>query len=199
MSAAAMPAHGKLRALSRPVLARRLRLAGDRENLLDWQATPTGLLDQLCAMDLVAEAVRLLAYALPDREAVWWGCMCVTHTVAQSGAGQPGNAEREALGAAKAWVWHPGEAAARQAAWAAAAAGYHLPGAWTALAAYWSQQLGGEPGRAGRGIDTATTLAAGRGGQEAAAVLRRFIASGRDVAEGGPGRLPPLTVNAAPA
>ena len=185
MNVAVLPTDGKLRLLSRPTLIRRLKLPVEAEALLDPQPDPTKLLDQLCANGLLAEAARLLAYALPEREAVWWGCMCVRHTAQECQV-----AERRALDAAEAWVWHPNELNGRQAARVAVAAGYDVPGAWTALAAYWGQRPGREPGRVGRGIETATTLAAGRHGGEMQPVLRRFIASGRDIAAGGAGRLP---------
>lgn len=102
MSTPAPQTEGKLRTLPRPVLIRRLRLAPDQEHLLDRQTSP--LLDHLCDNNLLTAAARLLAYALPEREAVWWGCMCVGHTAAQCEEG-----ERRALEAAEAWVWHPGE------------------------------------------------------------------------------------------
>ena len=198
------PASSKLRPLPRPILVRHLRLPSTQERSLDWQAPPAGLLDQLCARGLVAEALRMLAYALPEREAVWWGCMCVAHT-----AGRCAMVEREALDAAEAWVWDPKEAAGRQAAWAAVAAGYDAPGAWPALAAYWSQQSDGQPdaqpGRCGRGVETATKLAARRGDPDSgqdnvpAAVLRRFVESGQDIAGGGSGRLPPAVDPAIPS
>ena len=186
MSVPMARAGSKLRALPQPALQQRLRLSAADERRLDWGASPSALLDQLCRMDLVREAVRLLAYALPEREAVWWGCMCVAH------AACPSAAERAALDAAEAWVRCPDEAAARQAAWAAAACGHHLAGAWPALAAYWSQRSGESDGGCGLGVETAAALAARRRGPDGEReTLSRFVVGGRDVAGGGPGRLPP--------
>ncbi len=37
-------------------------------------------LDRLTAGGFLIEATRLVAHALPKREAVWWACMCAIHT-----------------------------------------------------------------------------------------------------------------------
>jgi hypothetical protein len=38
---------------------------------------PRAFLDRLLAGKKFPEAIRFLAFALPRREAVWWGCVCV--------------------------------------------------------------------------------------------------------------------------
>ena len=70
----------KLRQLPPDVLRRRLRLAEAHMDLFRDVPGPTLLLDRLCGLNLLWAAVRLLSYALPEREAVWWACRCVTHT-----------------------------------------------------------------------------------------------------------------------
>ena len=37
-------------------------------------------LERLEQAGFLTEATRLVAHALPKREAVWWACMCVSHT-----------------------------------------------------------------------------------------------------------------------
>ncbi|HVJ51861.1 MAG TPA: hypothetical protein VM689_05330 [Aliidongia sp.] len=183
----AAPDTGKLRPLEPNSLRPRLRLPQAHEAVLDDWERPALLLGRLIELELFAEAARYLAYALPEREAVWWACMCVAHT-----ALEPSVPERHALDAAEAWVRRPDEEMRREAAWAAAAAGYGVPGAWPALAAYWSRRSKPLDMRGGRGVETAIDRAARRDRPERRAErLRRFIASGCDISSGGAGRLPP--------
>src|SRR5437762_9798841 len=58
-------------------------------------------LDRLEQAGLLIEATRLLAHALPAREAVWWACACARHTAA-SGANPP--VETTVREAAEEWV-----------------------------------------------------------------------------------------------
>jgi hypothetical protein len=182
----------KLRALPVAILQRRLRLPPEHVPLLEPADGPRGTLERLIGRKLHDEAARFLAYALPPREAVWWAAMCVVHT-APAALPDP---ERAALTAAEAWVRKPDDLTRRNAAWAAAAAGYHLPGAWPALAAYWSRPTQPDDTRGNRGVETAMSLALARSAEGGQAEHRRarrlasFIASGRDIASGGAGRLP---------
>src|SRR5262249_59914719 len=57
-------------------------------------------LDHLEAAGFLTEATRLIAHALPKREAVWWACMCAIHTAP---ADLP-PADRVAREAAEDWV-----------------------------------------------------------------------------------------------
>jgi hypothetical protein len=186
------PSDGKLRRLDPETLRLRVRLPPEHAALLGADGGTRGVLDRLIRSGLLAEAARLLAYALPPREAVWWACMCVTHTAQD--LPQP---EQEAVRAAEAWVRRPDEATRRQAAWAAAAAGYAAPGAWAALAAYWTRADVAGDTRGARGVETAIAAAADRGdAARAPARLRRFFVSAHDIAHGGMGKLPPETVKA---
>jgi hypothetical protein len=183
----------KLRVLPAAVLQRRLQLSPEHASLLEPADAPRATFERLLEHKLHAEAARFLAYALPVREAVWWAAMCIYHTAP---AALP-EAERTALTAAEAWVRKPDDLTRRNAAWAAAAAGYHTPGAWPALAAYWSRLALPDDMRGGRGVETAVSLALARSAEGDGEAERRrarrlasFIASGRDVASGGAGRLP---------
>ncbi|GGF34582.1 hypothetical protein GCM10011611_46020 [Aliidongia dinghuensis] len=182
------PTRSKLRALEPALLRPRLKLPPDHAALYDEADGPGALLDRLVERRLLVEAARLLAYALPPREAVWWSCMCVDHA-APADLPVP---ERQALDAAEAWVRRPDAENRRQAAWAAAAAGYQAPGAWAALAAYWSRPERPDDLRGGRGVETAVDRTIARHTPaERAPLLASFIASGRDIARGGAGRLAP--------
>ena len=79
---------------------------------LDAEARPAlaGCDDSLAALDrleqagLLIEATRLVAHALPAREAVWWACACSRHT-APSGANPA--LETTLRDAAEEWVRRP--------------------------------------------------------------------------------------------
>jgi hypothetical protein len=61
-------------------------------------------LDLLIEAGLTADGIRLLAAALPPREAIWWGCLCVE--VLADPDCQP-QEELAALGAMAQWVVKP--------------------------------------------------------------------------------------------
>jgi hypothetical protein len=73
------------------------------------------------------EAIVYLAYLLPRREAVWWGCQCVR-------ALRGGEAD-EALLAAEAWVRDPEEATRREALNIGWSRDARIATTWLALAA----------------------------------------------------------------
>jgi hypothetical protein len=182
----------KLRRFEPDLLQRWLQLPGEHRGLVDEIDAPEPLLWRLCQLRLWPEAVRMLAYTLPEREAVWWSCMCVRHSEPTLPA-----PERGAVEAAEAWVRKPEPELRREAALAASASGYSAPGAWSALAAVWSHRKKLLPDLCGgRGAATAVMRAAGRNGPERQNVrLRQFVQSGIDVGNGGVGRLPREEVN----
>ncbi len=154
-------------------------------------------LDVLAAGDLLSEAVKLLAHALPHREGVWWACMCARATMP---ADLPAP-DLAALEAAESWVRKPTDDSRRAAFAAAEQARFGSPEAWAGVAAFWSGDsmapLGQPavppaPHLAGLAITGAVTLASVRiDPKRQPKRLVRFIASGRDVASGGPGRIEP--------
>jgi hypothetical protein len=68
-------------------------------------AEPPDLVRKLLSKDLFVDAARVLAYALPIRQAVWWSTLCAWHAV----DGQPTGAQDAALSAATRWVLEPTE------------------------------------------------------------------------------------------
>jgi len=141
------------------------------------------------------EATRLIAHALPKREAVWWACMCALHT-APPDLPEPDRAAREA---AELWVRQPSDPVRRTAMERAQATGFGTPEAWAAVAAFWSGESMAPEGQppvppaphlTGTAVTGAVALAAVRGdASRRTARLQRFLASGRNIAAGGPGRL----------
>ena len=153
-------------------------------------------LDWLEQAGLLIEATRLIAHALPPREAVWWACACSRHTAS---AGDNPPAETEIRDAAEEWVRRQGDGHRRAAMARAEAAGFRSAEAWAAVAAFWSgdsmtppdaPKVPPQPHFPGLAVAGSIALAAARG-QPAQYDnrLRRFLAAGRDIAAGGVGRI----------
>lgn len=178
----------KLRPLDRATLLRWLNGGSIPAHLAADDPSSAILLERLMDGQLWAPAARLLAHALPEREATWWACMCVAATAPQARSGEL----LQAAVAAEAWVRRPSEAARRGASEAARNGSAAEPEIWAARAAALAG-VAAAPDRslhAGHAADAAVALAADRGdpGRRVERV-RRFIDSGRDIAAGGSGRL----------
>lgn len=142
------------------------------------------------------EASRLVAHALPAREAVWWACACSRHTAASGVNHALENKVREA---AEEWVRHQTDEQRRSAMKEAEAAGFVSPEAWAAVAAFWSgdsmsppeaPKVPPEPHFTGLAVAGAVALAATRGeATRREERLRRFLVSAKDIATGGAGRI----------
>jgi hypothetical protein len=158
-------------------------------------ADTVAALQALEAAELLTEAARLTAHALPKREAVWWACMCARHTAA---ALLP--ADQRALEDAEAWVFKGEDALRRRAFEHAQESNFASPEAWAGVAAFWSGEsmapLGQAtvppaPHLAGTAVAGSVLLSAVRDPVDRrAARLGRFLAASRDIAAGGTGRLP---------
>ena len=180
-----------------PLLSR-LELDSEGTTVLDGADSADDALRRLESAGRLQEATRLVAHALPKREAVWWACMCARSV--PDPAAKPDDGA--ALSAAEAWVRRPDEAARRAAMAAAEASGFRSAEAWAAVGAFWS---GGSmappeapvvpPGEhlTGVAIAGSITLSAVRGPHPARSFDRfaRFLAAARDIAAGGAGRIAP--------
>ena len=157
---------------------------------------PDALL-RLEASGFLVEASRLVAHALPKREAVWWACMCASHTA----PGDLPETDRLARELAEEWVRKQTDKGRREAMAKAEAGNFGTPEAWAAVAAFWSGDSMSPEGQSpvppaphlcGTAVAGAVVLAAVRGDpSRQPARLKRFLESGRNIAAGGPGRLPP--------
>jgi hypothetical protein len=153
-------------------------------------------LDRLEEAGLLDEAARLVAHALPPREAVWWACACSRHT-AQSGANP--EAETAVRAAAEEWVRRQTDEVRRAAMSEAEKTGFSSPEAWAAVAAFWSgdsmapleaPKVPPQPHFPGLAVAGSVALAAVRGQPvKREARLKRFLVSARDIANGGAGRI----------
>ena len=140
-------------------------------------------------------ACRIAAYALPKREAVWWACMCARAVPDPKAV----PLDLPALEAAELWVRRPDEKARRACMAAAEANNYRSTEAWAAVGAFWS---GGSMAPEGQPVvppqEHFTGMAVGgavilagvrRTPQDLDPRLRRFLASAREIAMGGAGRI----------
>ena len=182
-----------------PGLAPRLSLTPEAAAATEGCAQVVEALDRLEAGGLLLEATRLVAHALPKREAVWWASMCAVHTAP---ADLP-QADRIAREAAEDWVRQQTEKSRRVAWDHAQASGCATPEAWVAIAAFWSGDSMSPEGQPavppaphlpGTAVAGAVALASVRGDAKRQPTrLRRFLESARNIAAGGPGRLPAET------
>ncbi len=92
---------------------------------------PRELVTALVDAELFADAVRILAHALPKREGVWWAWMCAKRATLA-----PKDAESSALAATERWIAQPTEQNRRAAMDSAEAATFETPAGCAALAAF---------------------------------------------------------------
>lgn len=115
-------------------LCEQAKLGDAAKALLKDEHTSRQFLELLVGKELFPDATRFLAFALPKREAVGWGCLCVRHSLGTEDAAQISKAQV----AAERWVSNPDEKN-RQAAQAAIAEdGPENPSDLLALAAFYS-------------------------------------------------------------
>jgi hypothetical protein len=155
-----------------------------------------GIIQALANAGFPIEATRVFAHALPKREAVWWACMCATHT---SPAGIA-EGDRKARELSETWVRQQNDETRRAAMEEAKRAGFQSPEAWAAVAAFWSgaslTPLNTPPvpppaHLTGVAVAGAVALASVRGAPNRQKQrLALFLQSAHDIAAGGPGRLP---------
>ena len=179
-----------------PILPR-LELEPDGEKAVAGADTAAAGVDRLVAADRRQDAVKLLAHALPKREAVWWACMCARSI--PDAALPPEDAA--AIEAAEVWVRRPDESSRRAAAAKADRTKFATPESWAAMGAFWSGGSMAPDGQVVVPPPDHLTATAVTGAVMLAAVrhtpekqqdrLERFIVSARDIAGGGAGRLQP--------
>lgn len=183
----------KIDAPTFPSACRLAELSGDARSLLAAEMRAEEVVERLLQASLFPDAVRLLAQALPNREATWWACLCA-RDILEKDAPQ---AIPIALEAAERWVYKPSEENRRLAMTAAEATAFDHPASWSAVAAFWSGgSLAPEnnpvvPPAAdlnGKAVAGAVMLAAAAHPERVDASYRRYLAQAIDIACGGDGR-----------
>jgi hypothetical protein len=179
------------------ILVTRVALSAEAQAMMRGCAEVASALDRLEAAGFTSEAIRILAHALPKPEGVWWACRCAASTAPRDLS----DSDRLARETAELWVRQPSDALGYAAMAYGKVGGSTTPEAWTGIAAFWSgtsiAPLGQPPvpplpDQAHSAVAAAVTLASVRGeGSRYAARLKRFLQSGREIAAGGSGSIPP--------
>ena len=170
-----------------------VELSADAQRLANDQLSPDAYLDLLIEKEQWVDAIRLLAFGLPKREAVWWAAGCVR-------AHLPADAPPkvlEALKSAEAWVYKPTEENRWAAKEAGEKVGYDKPACWATMGAFWSggslvpaplPSVTPSPAFAPGAVAGAILMV---GAQDPAKVMENYklaLDDGLDIANGGTGK-----------
>jgi len=180
-----------------------LELSADARKLLDDQVSPDAYLDRLIEKEQWADAIRVLAFALPKREAVWWAAQCVRiHLPADA---PPKNLE--ALKSAEAWVYKPTDENRWAAKEAGEKAGYDKAACWVGMGAFWSSgsmvpahlpKMEPGPSFTPGAVAGAILIAASQEPERAMENFKLALEDGLDIANGGTGKRRARSEGAAP-
>jgi hypothetical protein len=95
----------KIQAATAAEICSRFDLKPEARPLLRQGMMPSDFLEALVTKKEYVAGIDFLAHALPAREGVWWGCLCMQHAC----GGNLSSPEREAAVAAVRWVLQPSE------------------------------------------------------------------------------------------
>ena len=120
-------------------LVERARVPDDAKPLVATAADGAALVQTLTSNAMQAEALRVIAAALPPREGVWWAWVSARHASQLGvGGGAPAPAVTAALAAVERWISNPDDDS-RRAAWAAGErAGLETAAGCTAAAVFFT-------------------------------------------------------------
>jgi hypothetical protein len=124
----------KVKAARAAELCRHFDLKEEARPLLHDELSPGEFIDLLLANKQYAAAIGFVAHALPPREAVWWGCLCLWHA---AGPNLP-PVDETACKAAVQWVLEPTEDYRKAAQVPGEKAGFGTPAGGLAMAATWT-------------------------------------------------------------
>ena len=180
----------KIQAATASEICARFDLKPEARRLLREEMAPGEFVTALLENKQYVTGIDFLAHALPAREGVWWGCLCMQHA-----CGDHLSAPERAAGiAAVRWVLQPTEENGEAAKVPAETAGATSPAGSLAMAA---NQTGGSlaptgapavpaaPSAPAKGIATAIKVACTKG--DPAKILdtqRLYVNLGLEVAEG---------------
>ncbi|MCC5986219.1 MAG: hypothetical protein JJT95_00960 [Pararhodobacter sp.] len=174
-----------------------LELEAEATALLADDPSTVAFLRRCVADDLWIDAVRVMAQALPRREAAWWACLNARESLGDDAPEQ----STQIVEAAEAWVFKPSDELARNAFDLAEAAGFDSAESYAALAVFWASgnmappEAGVviEPDKTLSGVAAAATIIYAvsklKSPQEATAWYERAMMQALDIARGGSGRL----------
>jgi hypothetical protein len=131
----------EIAAASASEICARFRLDDDAVPFLRDQMGAREFVEALSARDLYVPAIDFVAHALPARQAIWWGCLCLQHAMGEK-LTEP---DKLAAAAAVRWVLQPTEENRAAAKAPAEKAGYSSAAATLARAANWTGGSLGPP------------------------------------------------------
>lgn len=185
----------KLRVADAKEVCTYFELGSQAKDILDENSNTQVLLSRLFEGEHYMDAINVLAHALPKREATWWACLSARDALPEI----PDELELAAIEAAEAWVYKQKEKQRRVAEKATAATDFQCPGAWAAMAAFWSgpsmapaesPEVPPSDNLTGKAVSGAVMLSAVRDEPQLAAEKhKRFLEQGLDIAAGGKGEL----------
>jgi hypothetical protein len=180
----------KVKAAKAAEICKRFDLRDEAQSLLRDGLSPREFVDALLVHKQYQTAIQFMAHALPPREAIWWGCLCLEHI----NRTQWTEAEKAAGKAVVQWVLDPSEENRQAAKAPGESAGIGTPAGSLALATSWT---GGSmtaanlppvppgPYLPAKGVAAAASLAAVKGDPiKIADTQRLFVELGIGVAEG---------------
>jgi hypothetical protein len=103
---------------------------------------PREFVDMLAANRQYLAGIDFMAYGLPPREAIWWGCLCIQH----ASGNNLSELEKAACRAAVKWVLEPTEENRRAAKEPAEKAGQGCPAGALAAASHQTEDPSSLPG-----------------------------------------------------
>jgi len=115
-------------------VCRNFELRKEARALLREGQSPSEFIDALLAENKTAAAIDFLAHALPPRETIWWGCLCVEHVSGSRLSGVDTAAHKTAVR----WVLDPSDENRRGSKSPGEAAGLRSPAGGLAMAANWT-------------------------------------------------------------
>jgi uncharacterized protein DUF6931 len=179
----------KLRAASAAEICGQFNLRKEARPLLRAGLTPREFVEALVREKQYIAGIEFIAHALPPREAIWWGGLCVQHACGVNLS----PAERRVYRAAVQWVLEPTEVNRSAAKAPVGAVPSGSPAGWLAVAAEQAGSVAGSkaaptppaPFTSAEAVSIAVKLASVKGGPPKIADTQRlFVELGMGVAEG---------------
>lgn len=166
----------------------------DAKELLNEKIVSVEFLQLLIDDKMFVDAIKFVAFGLPNREAVWWACICAKNSIDENN-----QQDLDAYNKAKKWVLESNDENRYAAQTRAEKLNFATPAAWAAMAAFWS---GGSITPAGQpAVEPDPTLCAQAvaGCVQLAAVIKepeksqqkfeKFLLQGVHIANGGNGEI----------
>lgn len=193
MASAVLP---KVSAMAAAYLCQYFALTDEAKPLLEDNPDITTFLTRLIEKEYYLDAIRLLALALPKREAAWWACLSVRDSLTP----KTPPTDIAALNAAENWVYKPTEENRRAASASAEATKFDTAAGWAAMAAFWTGGSMTPPNTpvvpptddlTGKAVGGAVLLAAAVSGdaEKIKEKQKKYLVQGIDIAKGGKGTL----------